>query len=63
MANNLLESKLEIFEIWKNLDQFNLLMKIILNKNQCYMLKNRGLKVLTNKMEKDKEIENLKDLK
>ena len=49
---NLSETKLEkyfdIVELFKVLNQFRLLKKLLLNENQCYLLENRELHTLVN---------------
>jgi len=50
-ANKEINRRIEILEYIKMMDQFRLLSKIILNKNQCYMLKNREFhRVIDNKL-------------
>jgi len=43
-----LEQKSEIFETWKALDQHKLLMKLLLNENQSFMIQNAGKQLITN---------------
>ena len=42
------KQRTEIFETWKLLDQFKLFLKLFLNEHQCFMIENRGKKLLTN---------------
>jgi len=44
LADKIIEQKSDIFELWKTIDQFSLLKKIVLNENQCFMMKKRGIK-------------------
>jgi len=55
-ADNIISDKAEIFELWKCLDQFKLLKKILLNENQCYMLNHIGLKEILNKIDKENHV-------
>ena len=52
-ADKIIEAKSDILKIWNNFDQFNLFKKIFLNANQCYMLKNIGLKTIINNSYED----------
>jgi len=47
LAEKELNKKLDIVELCKNFNQFRLLKKLLLNKNQCYLLENRELNSLT----------------
>jgi len=58
-ADNIISDKAEIFELWKCLDQFKLLKKILLNENQCYMLNHIGLKEIVNKIGKEVQGDNI----
>jgi len=51
LANKIIKQKSDIFELWKTIDQFSLLKKIVLNENQCFMIKNRGIKEISIKPE------------
>ena len=64
-AEKLIERKSDIFDLWSELDQLQLLKKIVLNEEQCFMLKNRGLKLITNKisLNTNDEIRDLEDKK
>jgi len=52
-AEEELEKKLEITELFKVIDQFRLLKKILLNENQCFMLDNREIQNINNKNRKN----------
>ena len=39
-----IDKKIEVLDYFKMMDQFKLLQKIILNENQCYMLRKREIK-------------------
>jgi len=54
-TDKLIESKTEILELWKLCDQFSILKKVILNENQSYMLKNKGLKLIVEKINIEKD--------
>ena len=65
-AEKAIEIKTEIFEIWKSLDQFRLLIKLILNESQCFMLQNRGKQLITNEvnlLNNDQQVINLEEIK
>jgi len=47
-ADKDIKNRSEIFEIFKLLDQFKLLLKLFLNESQGYMIKNRGKQEITN---------------
>ena len=49
IADKLIEDRTEIFELWKQLDQFNFVKKLLLNENQCFMLQNIGSKLIVHK--------------
>ena len=46
-----IRKRLEIFELFKQLDQFRLTAKLFLNENQCFMLQNIGRKLITNQFD------------
>ena len=64
-ADKIIDHKSEIFNLWKHLEQLNILKKIILNENQNHMINTIGLKNITNRIEKEKELpdDNCKELK
>jgi len=41
--------KTEIIDLWRNIDQLKILIKLVLNESQSFMLKNKGLKNIVNK--------------
>ncbi len=47
-AEAAVEQKTEIFELWKSIDQFRLVEKLLLNECQTFMIQNRGLQLITN---------------
>ncbi len=47
-ANREIFKKVEILEIFKNLDQFRLLRKLLLNKEQSFMIQNRDIHTIAN---------------
>ncbi len=47
-AEELFEKKTEIIELFNFIDQFRLMKKIFLNKNQCFMLENRDTQSINN---------------
>ncbi len=63
---NAVDSKIgkdiDIVEILKLLDQLKLLQKIILNESQCFMLQNKDLYLMTNKLNVYMEKEKIKNL-
>ena len=71
-VNKSIEKRTEIFEFIKIIDQINLILKILLNKNQSFMLQNRELhrvidtKILSDDDEKTlieaRDLERKKDL-
>ncbi len=64
-AEELLDKKSEISEIFNLLDQFRLVKKILLNKNQCFMLENREIHNInnTNSKRQKKELLELQEEK
>jgi len=44
----IIRQRFEIFELFKQLNQFRLTAKLLLNENQCFMLQNIGRKLITN---------------
>jgi len=59
-----IEKKTNIIEIFKIFSQFQLLKKLLLNENQCYLLENRELHTLANsKSTPIEEIEDLNEIK
>ncbi len=64
-AEEQLDTKTEITELFKIIDQFRLLKKIFLNENQCFMLDNREIQnIYNNKMKRtSKEIFELNEEK
>ncbi len=60
-AEKEIEWKSDVLNLWKVIDQLRLLKKIILNENQCFMLNNRDLQTITNKIEDAKQ-KSIKDL-
>jgi len=49
IADSIIDKKSEIFLLWQSIDELNLLKKIILNENQCFMLDNKSKKFLRGK--------------
>ena len=68
-AEKIIEKKSEILELWHIIDEFNLFKKLFLNEDQCFMLKNKDLKLIVEKYnkenldDKEEEIEEMKLLK
>lgn len=65
-ADRLIRQRSEIFELWKSIDNISLFKKLILNQNQCFMIKNKCKKLLVSdgkidlsslKKLKDKELQ------
>jgi len=56
LADNELCKKCDFFEISRNLDQFRLLKKLILNEGQCSLLNCREIKILKTENEIDDTI-------
>ncbi len=54
-ADTQIDQLSEITELWKIIDQVNLISKIVLNEEQCFMLKNRGFYTLKNSISKSTE--------
>jgi len=55
-ADKNIDNKSNIFELWKYLDQFNILKKILLNENQCFMLHNiNSQKEIKNKIDTERD--------
>ena len=66
-ADKIIDNKTDIFELWKYLDQINILKKILLNENQRHMLNKIGKTKITNKErdldnETETETTDLKDI-
>ena len=55
-AEDIIKKKSEVIDLWKSLDQFRLLTKIILNESQCFMIQNRNLQCINNTKIKSKII-------
>jgi len=71
-AEKEISKKMDIVHLIKKQDQFDLLTKISLNKNQCFMLKNRDLKSIVKEFEiekpkkvksEEKRLKDIQDLK
>jgi len=62
-AEEKLTKKLDITEVLKILDQFNLFSKLFLNENQHYMLLNRDKQDIINKEKIENEIANINENK
>ncbi len=60
-AEKAIEQKTEIFEIWKIIDQLRLLLKVVLNDSQGFMIQHRGKQLITNS-ENISESSDIKDL-
>ena len=55
-ADKNIDCKSNIFELWKYLDQFNILKKTLLNENQCFMLHNiNSQKEIINKIDTQRD--------
>ena len=54
-----IQKRLEIFEVFKQLDQFRLLVKLLLNENQSFMLQNRGRQLISNEFDWTKNFTDL----
>ena len=61
-AERAIELKTEIFELWKSLDQFRLLIKLIVNESQGFMIQNRGRQLITNEVNLKMTGEEIADL-
>ena len=55
-ADKNIDNKSNIFELWKYLNQFNILKKTLLNENQCFMLHNiNSQKEIINKIDTQRD--------
>ena len=63
VVNDELKKKIDIIPMLTNIDKLDKLKKILLNKNQIFMLENKNLKVINQKQYNDKTIESYEDLK
>jgi len=63
VINDELKKKIDIIPMLSNIDKLDKLKKILLNKNQIFMLENKNLKVINQKQYNDKTIESYEDLK
>jgi len=61
-AEAAIEQKADILEVWKTLDQFRLLIKLVLNESQSFMIQNRGKQLITNELNGDICLEEIKNL-
>jgi len=63
VVNDELKKKIDIIPMLTNIDKLDKLKKILLNKNQIFMLENKNLKVINQKQYNDETIESYEDLK
>ena len=63
-ADEIIAKKTDLFNLWKSLDQMNIIKKMLLNENQRYMLNQIGLKgiVISNKLNKESKEDLKSDL-
>ncbi len=62
-AEEVIGKKSEIFEIWKIIDQLRLLTKLLLNKNQTFMIQNRNFHSIINPKKKSIDLNHFREEK